>query len=112
MSRYGSRNKKKSDISQYREKITKSENKRVEHYTTPKLPGIKYEDIVNNLRIQQHVWKSQDRFYKLAGEYYNDPTVWWVIANFNRKPTDAEVSVGDVVYVPFPLERAIALLGH
>ena len=50
-----------------------------------------------------HVWKIGDRFYKLANEFYGYSRFCWVIAWYNKKPTEAHVEIGDVLAVPFPL---------
>ena len=54
-------------------------------------------------------WSVGTKLYKLAHQYYNDSKLWWVIAAFNQKPTDSHFSVGDVVYIPLPLERVLTL---
>ena len=57
-----------------------------------------------------HVWQSGDRLYKLAELHYNDPKLWWVIAWFNDKPTEAHFEIGDVVQIPMPIERVYGLM--
>ena len=52
-----------------------------------------------------HVWGVGDRYYKLASRYYGDPTYWWVIAWFNKKPTESHIEVGDFIRVPLPLNQ-------
>ena len=48
-----------------------------------------------------------DKLYKFAHEYYGDPNLWWVIAWYNNKPTDAHFKLGETVYIPRELEVAI-----
>ena len=62
---------------------------------------------LQNLRV---IWKTGDRYYKLAAEYYGDAGYWWVIAHFNQKPTEAHVSVGDLIYIPLPLEKILTYI--
>ncbi len=57
----------------------------------------------------QKVWTIGDRLYKLAAEHYGDSRLWWVIARYNNKPTDAHFKLGEIVYIPLPLET---VLGH
>lgn len=45
------------------------------------------------------VWSSTSKLYNLANEFYGDPTLWWLIAWINRKPTEAHFKVGEVFYV-------------
>ena len=56
-----------------------------------------------------HIWSIGDRFYKLADSYYNDPRLWWVIAWWNKMPTEAHVEMGWIVDIPMPLEAALRL---
>jgi len=54
-----------------------------------------------------HVWKSGDKYYKLAHKYYGDPTYWWVIAQFNFAPTEAHLYEGRVLKIPISLEEIL-----
>ncbi len=60
-------------------------------------------DQISQLTLRKHIWKLGDRFYKLAYKHYGDSQLWWVIAHFNKLPTEGHVNIGDVVYIPFPL---------
>lgn len=64
-----------------------------------------------NFTIEERIWKDGDRLYKLANEYYGSVDYWWVIAQFNQKPTDAHYNVGDLVLIPSPLEEVLAFIG-
>jgi hypothetical protein len=64
------------------------------------------------LHQQMHLWKQADRFWKLAAGYYGDVKYWWVIAEYNQKPTEAHISNGDVIVIPMPLQEALRALGH
>jgi len=57
-----------------------------------------------------HIWKTGDRLFKLAQQYYDDPNLWWVIAWYNKKPTESHFQVGDVIQIPTPLERVYGLM--
>jgi nucleoid-associated protein YgaU len=65
------------------------------------------EEEIQNLSIIDHTWKEGDRFFKLAHQYYGDSTMWWVIAWFNRTPTESHADLGDTIHVPLPLERIL-----
>jgi len=56
-------------------------------------------------------WKVGDRFYKLASVYYNNPDYWWVIAWFNKTPTEQHVKIGDIVLVPLFLDEVLTVVG-
>ena len=62
------------------------------------------------LEMVGHTWSLGDRYYKLAHKYYGDSEWWWVIAWFNQKPTESHVELGEVITVPLPLDRILALL--
>ncbi len=35
------------------------------------------------------------------------PRFWWVIAQFNQRPTEANCQVGDMIMIPMPLEAVL-----
>jgi len=67
-------------------------------------------DQITNLNIVNHTWSEGDRFWKLAARYYNKPDSWWIIAWFNRMPTEAQVNIGDIVAIPLPIEKILDYL--
>ena len=80
------------------------ERKNVENfnqYATAVISNIRNIRGVDNVR---HIWKTGDRYYKLAARYYNRPELWWIIALYNKKPTEGHLAKGDIVLVPMPLE--------
>ena len=62
---------------------------------------------ISTLSLERHIWKVGDRYSKLAHEHYADVEMWWVIAMFNRSPTEAFLKKGDLIYIPKPLERVL-----
>jgi hypothetical protein len=52
-------------------------------------------------------WSATSKLYNLANEFYGDPRLWWLIAWFNQKPTEAHFKVGDVFYVPSNLTEVL-----
>lgn len=81
----------------------------VEIYPTPILAYPTPEQI-SKLKTQKHIWKDGDRLWSLAHKFYQDPKMWWVIAWMNQKPTEAHFSIGDIVYIPGPLEKVLEYL--
>jgi len=61
-------------------------------------------------QVRTVIWKTSTKMYKLAHYFYGDSRLWWAIAWFNQRPTDAHYVPGDVVYVPFPIENIIQRL--
>tara|TARA_R110002110_G_scaffold58768_1_gene167079 strand:+ start:385 stop:720 length:336 start_codon:yes stop_codon:yes gene_type:complete len=83
----------------------------INQYNTPKFKFPSPENSKNFSTIK-HVWATGDRFFKLANRYYGDPEMWWVIAFYNQKPTEFHVELGDVIYIPTPLETILFYIGY
>ena len=83
--------------------------KHIDHYPTPVMRELT-PDLTAKVEQITHVWSVGDRYYKLAHKYYGDPKLWWVIARFNSKPTEAHLNLGDIVVVPVPLTDALRIM--
>ena len=59
----------------------------------------------------QRVWGYGSRLYKLANEFYGDSSYWWVIAWFNKIPSEFSLRPGDSVYIPTPLGYVLTTYG-
>lgn len=90
----------------YSEHFEKRGVRSIDQYITPKLTHATSAQI-EELNIIHHPWGYGDKYYKLAHEYYNDSELWWVIAWFNQKPTEAHVNIGDIVFIPTPISDAL-----
>ena len=66
--------------------------------------GYPPENIRRKLSYKEHYWSSSDMYYKLSYKYYGNKDSWWIIARFNGKPTESDLSVGDRLIIPYPLE--------
>ena len=95
----------------YKRYLKKRGMKKIRQYNTSRLQHPDLKDLANFDRLS-HIWKTGDKYYKLAAEYYQDPTKWWVIALYNQKPTEAHVDVGEVLYVPYPLDTVLYYMGY
>lgn len=93
------------------ELLEKREVQNITVYSFKQFKTIKIRDI-RNINIVNHIWESSDRFYKLASQYYGSPAYWWVIAYFNNKPLETDLTVGDIVEIPVPLDRILLALGY
>ena len=96
----------KNDSSHYKKLYDRRGLKRISHYATPRFrhPTVSQRASVS---ATGHIWAYGDRFYKLANEYYGDVRYWWVIAWYNKKPTEAHFSIGEQFFVPEPLELVL-----
>jgi len=110
VSRYSARTINLNIDSSYDDFFAKRKVGFINQFKTPNL-RVPTSNEIANLDVINHVWKVGDRFWKLASKYYNDQgNLWWVIAWFNNTPTEGHVKVGDVVYVPLPLEKILDYL--
>ena len=85
--------------------------KEITQFNTPKF---KYPTNVARAQFNsiKHIWTTGDRYFKLASKYYSDPTMWWVIAFYNQKPTEFHAKLGDIIYIPVPLESVLYHIGY
>jgi len=74
----------------------------IRHYETPVFRYPTIEEI-STFQLVPHIWTLGNRYYKLAEKYYGDREMWWVIAYFNKKPTEAHCDLGDTIFIPKPL---------
>ena len=81
------------------------------HYGTPRLVYVS-PDARAQLDHITHTWVLGDRFYKLAEKHYGDATLWWVIAQYNAMPTESHVKNAALLYIPFPIGKVLAYMGH
>jgi|TARA_R110000824_G_scaffold317784_1_gene504951 nucleoid-associated protein YgaU len=109
VSRYDTRSIFKNTDEKYENLFEERNTKSILQYATANLKHPTSNEIAN-LSTVNHFWREGDRFWKLAAKYYNQPHLWWVIAWFNRMPTEGQVSLGDVVVVPLPLSKILDYL--
>tara|TARA_A100001015_G_C15029342_1_gene732276 strand:+ start:1849 stop:2184 length:336 start_codon:yes stop_codon:yes gene_type:complete len=83
----------------------------IKQFDTPTFRNPSASD-ASNFKAISHIWTTGDRYFKLAAEYYGDPEMWWVIAFYNQKPTEFHIKLGDIVYVPIPLETVLYYIGY
>lgn len=108
--RYNDRKVFFNDLENYKEH-RKSRGIKVgmQHYASPNLKHLTAEEH-SRITTVPHMWKTGDRFYKMAFEAYGDSELWWVIAWFNKKPTEAHVKLGEIIEVPYPLNDILNYL--
>jgi hypothetical protein len=83
---------------------------KIKHYSTAKLKYPTTEEM-GKLNIITDTWKLGDRLYKYSYTHYGDVSLWWIIAWFNKKPTENDFKLGDEILIPFPLERIMKYFG-
>ena len=108
-SRYLNRKITRNDNKLYRDALEERNVKFIRQFRTPVLAYPTAKEMRQLTKVG-HIWTLGDRFYKLAHTHYGESQYWWVIAWFNKTPTEAHVSFGDTVYVPLPLNKILNLL--
>ncbi len=79
---------------------------KIRSYATPQFFDIGPEDL-KKFDTVKHVWSARDTYWKLAHKHYGDSSMWYMIALFNKKPSEANLKVGDVIYIPHPIEDVL-----
>ena len=110
VSRYGRRRIVDTPSEEFEEILEERGLERIRQFTTPVLRHPTRGGKKTLTRIG-HIWKTGDRYYKLAHKYYDDSELWWIIAWYNRTPTEAHVKAGDTIVIPLPLDQVLRLLG-
>ncbi len=82
----------------------------IQHYGSARMYHPTAEER-SRLEVDRHVWKSGDRFYKLANRYYGNAKYWWILAWYNLAPTEAYINTGDIISIPISLSSIMQLLG-
>lgn len=94
----------------YQRLLDERNMKKIRHFETPNL-NYPSPAQFSELDVKQEVWKYGSRYWKLAEQEYGDASLWWVIAFFNKKPTEADLSIGDTILIPHPLEKLLTIMG-
>ena len=100
----------RNDEEYYKEFFDKRSVLFIRHYDTPIISYPTAAEVAS-FNVVQRIWSVGDRYHKLAAEYYDNPKHWWVIAWYNHAPTEAHLSLGDLVYIPMPIGRVLAAFG-
>jgi|3_EtaG_2_1085321.scaffolds.fasta_scaffold29868_2 nucleoid-associated protein YgaU len=81
----------------------------INHYVTANIKYPTASEIASRLTIISHIWRTGDRYCKLAEKHYGDPTFWWLIAWFNQRPLESDNKLGDVINIPLSADEAALL---
>lgn len=68
------------------------------------------QEILDSIQTENYIWKYGDTFSSLASKYYADPKMWWIIAGYNRKPTEASLKIGDMIKIPLNISEVMQVL--
>ena len=98
MSRHNNRRKIINSEEQYKDLFDKRGVERITQFAT-----------MNKIVYEQNVYDSI-LYWKLASAFYGKPDHWWVIASFNKKPTEANNKIGDLIKIPVELSEALQVV--
>ena len=68
------------------------------------------QEVLDSIKTVEHIWTYGDTYANLAGKYYSDPKMWWIIASYNRKPTEALLKIGDAIKIPTSISEVMQVL--
>ena len=49
---------------------------------------------------KRYTWRSSDMYWRVAKRFYGDPRLWFVIAYYNKAPTEFHLDAGQDILVP------------
>ena len=104
--RYTGRKIIKNDAQVYEELAEKRDRAFISHHKTPRLRHPTSTERALFARVR-HIWKLGDRYWKLAATHYGDPSYWWVIAWYNKRPVENMVTIGETIIIPKPLQTVL-----
>ena len=110
--RYKNQNVFTNDLEAYRRYFKKRGLEQIKQFDTPKMTYPTDQQARENFTTIKHIWGTGDKYYKLADEFYGDASMWWVIAFYNQKPTEFHINLGDIIYIPTPLESILYSIGY
>ena len=111
MSRYRPLNTFVNEGGIYQEFLDDRGISKLRQFRTAQWPVLTNE-IRDGFSTKSHIWSISDNYWKLANQFYGDSKLWWVIAWFNRRPTEAHNSVGDMIKIPAPIEELLSLFNY
>ena len=111
MSRYKNREVARNQNELYEQHFENRGVSSIKQYRTPvlKYPTTEQSRLISYVT---HVWALRDKFYILASKYYDDPKLWWIIAQYNQSPTEQHLTEGQEIKIPFPLGSVYGYLGQ
>jgi hypothetical protein len=80
----------------------------INQFNTAEFRDLSSGDIAS-LNTRTHIWKTGDKFFKLAYDSYGTTKLWWIIPWFNQKPLESDIKHGEVIHIPFPLSDILEL---
>ena len=83
--------------------------KQIEQYRTFEAEPVEQKDL-DEIECHIHFWGMGDTYWKLSSIFYGSPEHWWIIASYNRKPTEAHNKLGDKIKIPLNIAEALQVV--
>jgi nucleoid-associated protein YgaU len=99
-----------NDKNLYEDILRRKKIRNITQYSTLSLSSLRNLNLTNGIKEVTHIWKTGDRYYKLANQYYGRPELWWVIALYNQAPTEGHIRLGDLLSIPTPIDLVLYYL--
>ena len=109
MSRYNNRRTGINSSEQYLDVLDKRGVNSIEQYRTPEKEVFEQE-VYDSVSTVNYTWTYGDSYWRLASFYYGDSRFWYVIASFNKRPTESHNKIGDVLKIPISLADALQVV--
>tara|TARA_X000001388_G_C2219937_1_gene118840 strand:- start:570 stop:899 length:330 start_codon:yes stop_codon:yes gene_type:complete len=109
MSRYREEIPAINNDKQYEDLFEERGVRLIEQYRTPQFKIVS-EETLKSIDVYKHIWIQGDSFWSLASRYYQAPEYWWIIASYNRKPTESHIKIGDQILIPADLYSALRVI--
>jgi len=75
-------------------------------YINTNLPNVDNKKSDNDIYI---ITKYGDTFQGFAYKYYNDVSLWWIIAKFNKISADSQfIEIGTQIIIPYNYKKIIS----
>jgi len=107
--RYVNRRRFKNVSPMYRKLFENRDLDGISQYTTALLAYPSPSEMAS-LTVITHIWKIGDHFWKLAHLHYGRSNLWWIIAWYNKTPTEAHLRIGYTIFIPTPVSRVLGAL--
>jgi nucleoid-associated protein YgaU len=109
MSRYKQSRKATNKDDMYKDVFDKKGVKNITQFRARRLRQVD-EKVKQRVAFKEYIWSYGDTFWLLASKNYSDSKLWWVIASFNNKPTEAHMEIGETIRIPTNLSEVLRII--
>lgn len=109
MSRYKQSRKATNKDDMYKDVFDKRGIKSITQFRAKRLRQVD-QSVKQRIRFREYVWSYGDTFWLLAHKSYADSKLWWIIAGFNNKPTEAHIEIGETIKIPIEVSDVLRVL--